>query len=167
VDIDPDNPLPKAEPERDRGAELRRRQESRIQIHQAEKSGNTDQADILRGIEARARKGVTTVFPDEIRDASPAPFTWNGSGGAERSADFTVESPVDFQPTPRSPEEVAQLQSVAWQQQPQAEAGGDPPQMPAPNPFENSTSEQITLLRLIADTLKSIDGKLPQQSTFS
>jgi hypothetical protein len=147
---------------------LRRRQESLIQIHHAEKAGNAEQADILRGIEARARKGVTTVFPDEMRDASPAPFTWQGTGGSERSADFTVEAPVDFQPAqPRSPEEVAQLQSVAWQQPAQTESGGDTPQMPVPNPFENSTSEQITLLRLIADTLKSIDGKLPQQSTFS
>lgn len=140
IDIDPDSPFPKDEPERDRDAEEKRRQESRINIHQADKSGDAARAEVLRQIEARARNGETTVFPTEYRDDAPSPFdmpTFEKRQEVERQARRVA---------PPSPFDGAQ--SVQG------------------NPFESGSGEVLQVLRDMLRILQSIDDKLPQASTY-
>lgn len=155
--------------------------EARIAIRNAQKRGDADLADTLRERESQRRKGTkdevlqniadramaggqTTVMPEEMRNDAPSPFNWTPPPNQ------TAPAEPAFPGAPRMGGGGLNIPPAEWQRIQQQAQQVMPPSRDNPNamfPKQDNSQELLSVLKEMAESLKSIDGKLPQRATYS
>ena len=152
-------------------SEAKQRQDARIEIRQARKAGNQKEADSLR-LEEISRRAMasgsagTAVLPNEQSDSAPSPFEWKQPQGGR------PEIPTG--PIPEGAPNMGRGLDLSDQQRQRIQhqaAGVMPPPMNGDPGLtggsDQKSDEMVRVLKDMLETMKSIDQKLPQASTYS